>query len=119
MEPAKILIADDSLLMHKLLKAMLPGTSVVDALDGCEALARLAEHPDVDLIILDINMPNMSGLELVDRLRADGMLAKVAVLVMTTEGMESNAIACLRAGAAGFLRKPFQHRQMLDLIARL
>jgi CheY-like chemotaxis protein len=119
MEPTKILIADDSLLIHRLIGALLPGASVVGALDGSEALSRLAEHPDVDLIVLDLNMPRMNGVEVVSQLRVDGVLARVPVVVMTTQGMEPSALTCLRAGARAYLRKPFQHRQILDLIERL
>jgi len=117
--PAKILIADDSALMHKLIAALLPGTTLVHALDGTEALSRLAEHPDVSLMIVDLDMPRLNGVELVRRLATAGMLARVAVVVMTTEGKEQDAIACLRAGAAAYLRKPFQHDELVDLVARL
>jgi CheY-like chemotaxis protein len=101
MEPAKVLIADDSPLLHKLLRMLLPRACVIGALDGLEALSRLAEHPDVDLILLDLNMPKMNGIELVDRLRARGLLSRIPTLVMTTAGSEAGAVACLRAGAAG------------------
>jgi len=117
--PAKILIADDSALMHKLVTALLPGTALVHALDGTEALSRLAEHPDVSLMIIDLDMPRMNGLELVRRLEAAGALARVPVVVMTTEGKEQDAVACLRAGAAAYLRKPFQHDELVDLVGQL
>jgi CheY-like chemotaxis protein len=117
--PTKILIADDSALMHKLIAALLPGTALVHAMDGTEALSRLAEHPDVSLMIVDLDMPRMNGLELVRRLETAGVLARVQVVVMTTEGKEQDAIACLRAGAAAYLRKPFQHDELVDLVARL
>jgi two-component system, chemotaxis family, chemotaxis protein CheY len=117
--PTKILIADDSALMHKLITALLPETALVHALDGTEALSRLEEHPDVSLMIVDLDMPRMNGLELVRRLAAAGVLARIPVVVMTTEGKEQDAIACLRAGAAAYLRKPFQHDELVDLVARL
>ncbi len=117
--PTKILIADDSALMHKLIAALLPGTALVHARDGTEALSRLEEHPDVSLMIVDLDMPRMNGLELVRHLETAGVLARVPVVVMTTEGKEQDAIACLRAGAAAYLRKPFQHDELVDLVARL
>ncbi len=119
MTPAKILVADDSALMHKLVGALLPGTALVHALDGVEALSRLAEHPDVSLMIVDMEMPRMNGLELVRRLAAGGVLARVPVVIMTTAGKERDAIACLRAGAAAYLRKPFEHQELVNLVARL
>ena len=118
-DPVKVLIADDSALMHKLIAALLPGTALVHALDGTEALSRLAEHPDVDLMIVDLDMPRMNGLELVRRLAAAGVLARVPVVVMTTEGKEQDAVACLRAGAAAYLRKPFPHDELVDLVGQL
>jgi two-component system, chemotaxis family, chemotaxis protein CheY len=117
--PTKILIADDSALMHKLIAALLPGTALVHALDGTEALSRLEEHPDVGLLIVDLDMPRLNGLELVRRLATAGVLARVPVVVMTTEGKEQDAIACLRAGAAAYLRKPFQHDELVDLVGQL
>jgi two-component system chemotaxis response regulator CheY len=119
MKPSKVLIADDSLLMHKLLHALLPRSTVVHAMDGREALSRLEDHPDVELLIVDLTMPTMSGVELVENLAASGMLARVPVVIMTTEGKEQDALACLQAGAAGYVRKPFQSQQLLDLIERL
>jgi len=119
MAPAKILIADDSALMHKLMTALLPGIALVHAMDGSEALSRLAEHPDLSLMIVDLEMPTMNGLELIRRLETAGVLARVPVVVMTTEGREHDAVACLRAGAAAYLRKPFQHQELVDLVAAL
>jgi CheY-like chemotaxis protein len=119
MKPTKILLADDSVLMHKLFRAVLPGVAVVDAMDGWEALSGLGEHPDVEMMVVDINMPRMNGVELVERLKADGVLARIPVVVMTTLGKEHDAITCLRAGAAAYVRKPFQPREMLDIVERL
>jgi CheY-like chemotaxis protein len=119
MKPSKILLADDSQLMHKLLRAVLPGVPMVSALDGWEALSRLHDNPDVDLMVVDVDMPRMNGVELVARLKASDSLAGIPVVVMTTQGKELDAVACLRAGAAAYVRKPFQPREMLDLVASL
>lgn len=119
MQPSKVLVVDDSLLMHKLFKALLPMASLVSAHDGMEALERLAEHPDIDLMILDINMPRMNGLELLRRIKAESALAKIPVVIVTTEGKEEDTVVGLRAGAAAYVRKPFQHGEILNIIARL
>lgn len=119
MQPRKVLVIDDSTLMHKLFGALLPKSNLVYALDGVDALARLAEHPDADLVILDINMPRMNGLEFLRQVKADGALASIPVVIVTTEGKEEDTLVGLRAGAAGYIRKPFQQRELLDLIARL
>ena len=119
MQPSKVLLIDDSMLMHKLFSALLPKAILVSAHDGIEALERLAEHPDVDLMLLDINMPRMNGLELLRRVKAEPPLAGIPVVIVTTEGKEEDTINGLRAGAAAYLRKPFQRREILDLIERL
>jgi CheY-like chemotaxis protein len=119
MQPSKVLVIDDSTLMHKLFGALLPKAAVVYALDGIEALSRLAEHPEVDLIILDINMPRMNGLEFLARVKADSALARIPVVIVSTEGKEEDTVAGLRAGAAAYIRKPFQHRELLELVRRL
>ncbi len=119
MHPSKVLIVDDSMLMHKLFRALLPKVELVSAHDGVEALQRLAENPDVDLVFLDINMPRMNGLELLRQVKAEGSLAKIPVVIVTTEGKEEDTVTGLRAGAAAYVRKPFQHKEILDLIARL
>lgn len=119
MQPHKVLVIDDSTLMHKLFGALLPKANLIHALDGVEALSRLAEHPDADLVILDINMPRMNGLEFLHKVKADGALASIPVVIVSTEGKEEDTVLGLRAGAAAYIRKPFQHRELLDLIARL
>jgi len=119
MQPSKVLVIDDSTLMHKLFGALLPKASHVFALDGIEALARLSQHPDVDLIILDVNMPRMNGLEFLRQVKADNALAKIPVVIVSTEGKEEDTLLGLRAGASAYIRKPFQHSELLDLIRRL
>ncbi len=119
MKPRKVLVVDDSALMHRIYDVMLRDQSVVHAHDGREALERIDQHADVDLVLLDINMPEMNGFEVLERLRSGGKLAALQVVVITTEGSEEDARRGLAAGAAAYLTKPFRNEQIRDAIAQL
>jgi two-component system chemotaxis response regulator CheY len=119
MRPKKALVIDDSKLIHKMFSVLLRNCELVHAHDGREALQRLQEHPDVEVILLDINMPNMNGLEFLDVVKRDGALAGIPVIIISTEGKEEDTIRGLEAGAAAYIRKPFQAEEVLDILARL
>jgi len=118
-QPRKVLVVDDSKLMHKMYEVMLRQYALVYALDGRQALDRLHEHPDVDLVLLDINMPNMNGLEFLAELRADGTRADLPVIIISTEGRDEDTIRGMEAGATAYIKKPFHSEEILDVIARL
>jgi CheY-like chemotaxis protein len=92
---------------------------MISALDGREALARLAEHADVDLIFLDINMPAMNGLELLGQIKGQPPLAGIPVIIVSTEGREEDTVRGLKAGAAAYVRKPFRAEAVLALVERV
>ena len=119
MQPRKVLVVDDSKLMHKMYEVMLRQYPLVYALDGRQALDRLQEHADVELVLLDINMPNMNGLEFLAEMKADGALAGTPVIIISTEGREQDTARGLEAGAAAYIKKPFHSEEILDVIARL
>ena len=119
MEPKKALVIDDSSLIHKMFKLLLPQTVLVDAFDGREALERIAEHPDVDLILLDINMPTMNGFELLERIKADTAFASIPVIIVSTEGKDEDTLRGLRAGATAYLRKPFRNEAVRELVRQV
>lgn len=119
MQPKKALVIDDSSLIHKMFKLMLPHSTVVCAADGREALQKLAAEPDVDLIFLDINMPAMNGLEFLAQVKADAALAQIPVIIVSTEGKEEDTIRGLRAGAAAYVKKPFRNEALQDLIRKV
>jgi CheY-like chemotaxis protein len=100
-------------------EVMLRQYSLVYALDGRQALDRLQEHPDIDLVLLDINMPNMNGLEFLAELRADGSRTDLPVIIISTEGRDEDTIRGLEAGATVYIKKPFHSEEILDVIARL
>src|SRR4029079_2096585 len=119
MQPNKVLVIDDSKLVHKMFSVILPKTTLVHALDGREALLRLGEHPDVELIFLDINMPNMNGLEFLHQVKADTALAHIPVVIVSTEGKEEDTLRGLQAGAAAYIKKPFRNESILEIVHRL
>ena len=119
MQPRKVLVVDDSKLMRKMYEVMLRQYLLVFAADGREALDRLRENADIDLILLDINMPNMTGLEFLAEMRADSANAGTRVVIISTEGREEDAARGLEAGADAYISKPFRTEQILEVISRL
>jgi CheY-like chemotaxis protein len=121
LEPSKVLIVDDSKLMHRMYEVMLRDYSVVYALDGQQGLERLRQErePAVDLVLLDINMPNMNGLEFLAEARRDPAIAAVPVVIVSTEGREEDTARGLEAGASAYITKPFRSEEIRKVIERL
>ena len=119
MQPRKVLVVDDSKLMHKMYEVMLRQYALVYASDGRQALDRLQEHADIDLVLLDINMPNMNGLEFLAQLRSDGSRSELPVIIISTEGREEDTARGLEAGATAYIKKPFHSEEIIEVISRL
>jgi len=118
-QPRKVLVVDDSKLMHKMYEVMLRQYALVYASDGRQALDRLQEHADIDLVLLDINMPNMNGLEFLAQLRSDGSRSELPVIIISTEGREEDTARGLEAGATAYIKKPFHSEEIIEVISRL
>lgn len=117
--PRKILIVEDSPTMVQLYRMALgglPAIELVFAGDGLEALDRLAQEPDVELMLVDINMPQMDGLEFLTRARTELGVDSVPAIVVSTEGEESDRAAARQAGATGYLQKPWTPQALLAAI---
>ncbi len=111
MKSVRALIVDDSSVMRKIVERALRQAGVElselrEAGNGAEALAVLAQS-GVYLILCDINMPIMDGLEFVKRLKEMKNASGVPVVMITTEGSESHVVQALSMGAKGYIRKPF------------
>jgi two-component system chemotaxis response regulator CheY len=115
----KVLVVEDSRLIHKMYEVMLRPCMLIAAHDGREGLTRLAENSDVDVIILDINMPHMTGLEFLSQVKAKPEIAGIPVIIVSTEGKEEDVARGLKAGAVAYLKKPFQREDLLKIIGRL
>jgi two-component system, chemotaxis family, chemotaxis protein CheY len=106
----KILFVEDSALMRRsMVKAALKsGFKTVEAENGAEALARLRKHgTSIDLVVLDWNMPVMDGLEVLTKMRSQADFQSIPVLMATSDGVEEDVKQALKAGASGYLVKPF------------
>jgi two-component system chemotaxis response regulator CheY len=118
---SNILVVDDSAAIRKILQRVLRQTGMAiqtihEAGDGEEALKLLGSNK-VDLILTDINMPKMDGLELLAALKRSAEWAKVPVVMITTEGGETKVAEAVKLGAAGYVRKPFTADQIKEKLA--
>jgi two-component system, chemotaxis family, chemotaxis protein CheY len=119
LQPRKVLVVDDSKLMHKMYEVMLRQYPLVYASDGRQALDRLQEHADIDLVLLDINMPNMNGLEFLAQIRSNGAHQSLPVIIISTEGRDEDTQRGLEAGATAYIKKPFHSEDILEKISQL
>ncbi len=117
----KILVVDDSALIRQMYRLIMGRyrCELVDAMNGQEALDALVVHNDIQLILLDINMPVMNGVQFLEKASALGIPKKIPVLIITTEGKEQDTIRGLRLGATGYLKKPFEPAELHDVIDKL
>lgn len=105
----KILFIDDSPTMRRIIANSLRKIGLVDfieAVSGYDALHKLEEQP-IDIILTDWNMPEMSGEELVNRLRKHGKHNKIPIIMITTRGMKDDVLKAVGIGVNGYIVKPF------------
>ena len=106
----KLLVVDDSSTMRRIIKNTLSRLGYEDILegeDGVEAWSVLNENPDIGMLITDWNMPEMNGLELVKKVRADARFENLPIIMVTTEGGKTEVITALKAGVNNYIVKPF------------
>lgn len=107
-------------MMQSVYRMVLTGEAheLVFAGDGVEALDRAAQEPDVDLYIVDVNLPRLDGIEFIRRLRTD-LAASAPVIVISTECAESDKEAAYEAGADAYLCKPWKPEELSAVLQRL
>src|SRR5574341_839223 len=117
----KVIVIDDSALIHQMYKMVLMRykCEIIAAQNGQDGLEKLAKNPDADLILLDINMPLMNGLEFIKKVREIGKYDHVPIVIVSTEGKEEDTMRGLALGAKGYVKKPFQPSDMHALIEKL
>jgi two-component system phosphate regulon response regulator PhoB len=117
---SRILIVDDEFSVRALLRDVLEleDYEVCEAEDGPSALASMAEQRP-DLVLLDIMMPGMSGIDVLAQVRADAELRDVPVVLLTAAGDDDTTWAGWTTGASLYLNKPFDHMNLLEWIERL
>lgn len=117
----KVLAVDDDIINLKLLKSMLMKTpnvaQVIEAKNGADAIGILKSQNDIDIILLDIIMPVMGGIEMLKTIRADESLRQLPVIILTTD--ETKKTEALDCGANGFLMKPVREKDVVTKISQL
>ena len=115
----KILIVDDSASMRQLVAFTLKdsGYEVVEAPDGAEAV-KVSEQHKVDMVVTDLNMPNLDGIELIRTLRGRADYRFTPIVMLTTESQESKKAEGKQAGASGWIGKPFTPEQLLNVVKK-
>ena len=116
-----VLIVDDSAAIRKILRRVLAQTEIaigqiLEAGDGCEALQLMKENP-VQLVISDINMPNMDGLQLLSNIKSAPEWKSIPVIMVTTEGSQQTVLRSAEFGAVGYVKKPFSADQIKETLA--
>jgi len=106
----KLLVVDDSSTMRRIIKNTLSRLNYNDVIEGehgLEAWEYLDKNADIDMLITDWNMPEMNGLELVKKVRADARFSDMPIIMVTTEGGKTEVITALKAGVNNYIVKPF------------
>ena len=116
-----VLVVEDSPLLHRMYEIVLqayPAAEITLRLagNGREALRRLAQAPDTDVVILDVNMPEMDGLEFLSRIKEDPTFGDIPVIIVSTEDQQDDIDRGLAAGALRYVCKPFTPKQIHDAL---
>jgi DNA-binding response OmpR family regulator len=115
-----VLIADDDADILSLVRAVLEraGNEVISVGDGAQALASVTERMP-DLAVLDISMPELDGLEVLRRLRADSATSALPVVLLSARAQEADVKLGFELGASAYVKKPFSPRELADRVAEL
>ncbi len=121
--PLDVLVVDDSAAIRKILQRVLTQTelplgTILEAGDGLEAIERLKAN-NIGLVLSDINMPNMDGIELLTKMQENPQWKLIPVVMITTEGSQQKVLQAVGLGAAGYVRKPFTAEQIKEKLAGL
>jgi two-component system chemotaxis response regulator CheY len=118
---AKILVVDDSMMVRQQVSRALTaaGFSVIDAVDGVDALQKLAQNQGTQLVVCDVNMPRMNGIEFLENLRKDAAFGRVPVVMLTTEGQPELIQQAKGLGAKGWIVKPFKPALLVAAVTKL
>ena len=120
--PPSVLVVDDQFTVRELQRSILEssGYRVETARDGCEAWERLSTRPGIDLVVTDLEMPEMDGLELVSAIRRDPEISTLPVVIVTSRGGDEDERRGLDAGADAYIVKErFDQRTLLESVERL
>lgn len=112
----RILVVDDSATMRRIIKNSLTNLGYIDLLEAEDGAAawEIMTKEEVQVLVTDWNMPNMNGLELVKKVRAESKYADVPIIMVTTEGGKTEVITALKAGVNNYIVKPFTPQVLKD-----
>lgn len=117
----KVLVVDDSATVrHQVGSALTQaGFTVIEAVDGVDGAARIEATSDLALVICDVNMPRMNGLEMLEAVRSKPCAASMPIIMLTTEGDPSLVARAKQAGAKGWIVKPFKPELLVAAAKKL
>ncbi|MGE5353316.1 MAG: response regulator [Acidobacteriota bacterium] len=118
----KFLVVDDSVTMRRIVANSLKNLgyeNIVEAVDGKDALAKLAADAEINFVITDWNMPELTGLELTKAIRADDKYTKLPILMVTTRGVKEDIIEALQAKVSNYVIKPFTPQILKEKIDQI
>lgn len=116
-----IMTADDSASVRQMVSFTLKqaGYEVIEAVDGADALRKLNAGAPVDMLITDLNMPNVDGIDLIRQVRQASRFRFIPIIMLTTESSDDKKLAGKAAGATGWIVKPFRPEQLLAVISKV
>ncbi|MGF1524076.1 MAG: response regulator [Leptolyngbyaceae cyanobacterium] len=117
----KLLVVDDSITTRQTLTLTLQkaGYQVVQAQDGREAVDQLLQHPNVQLVICDVEMPRMNGFEFLQHCQHDPALAEVPVMMLSSRSSDKHRLLAEQLGAIAYISKPYLEHKLLEMVAEL
>lgn len=118
----KFLVVDDSVTMRRIVintLSTLNFKNYVEASNGAEALSKLEENSDINFVITDWNMPEMTGIELVKAIRTNDKFKHLAILMVTTRGLKEDIIEALKNGVDNYILKPFTPAVLKEKIEQI
>lgn len=117
----KILVVDDSATVRQQVGLALSqaGFEIVEAVDGMDGVDKMSQVVDISLVICDVNMPRMSGLEMLEKFHSDKKHSTVPVVMLTTEGQPELVERAKKAGAKGWIVKPFKAELLVAAAKKL
>lgn len=118
----KILVVDDFPVMRRIVKTLMKQngfTNFIEAEDGQLALETLRSTPDIEFVISDWNMPNMTGIELLKAVRADQNLKHLPFLMVTAEAEKENIIEAVKSGVSNYIVKPFTAQTLGEKVGKI
>jgi two-component system chemotaxis response regulator CheY len=117
----KVLVVDDSPTVRQQVSTALKqaGFEVVEACDGADGVSKVEADPMIGMAILDVNMPRMNGLEMLENVKGNGKNPNLHVIMLTSEGQQSLIERAKKAGAKGWIVKPFKAELLVAAVKKL